>query len=170
MPNKVNVIVGRFQVAELHQGHIDMINHFDMTCDHLIIFLGHPFDHKYFTEKNPIPFYHRKQMILEQFPKAQILPISDYPNNDLLWVKNLDEMVKENLRSNEYAMMCGSRDSFLHIYKNSGGKHATVAYHNELYSKDESGTNQREQIKHNHFHNSLDFRKGIIYSVTNSKL
>lgn len=163
MTKKVGIIVGRFQVAELHPGHQHLLMTAHKETDHVIIFLGSA--DQYFTKKNPLPYYHRKNMLIEYLPEAQIIPLNDIPGSDQLWTHKLDEEIGKYIRSNEEPILYGSRDSFITIYEDNDGKYST-RFVNELEGY--SGTKDREQVT-NVFYNSPDYRKGIIYTVLNSK-
>jgi bifunctional NMN adenylyltransferase/nudix hydrolase len=62
----VGVIVGRFQVPELHDAHKDLIETVCDKHDKVIIFLG--LSPLMVTRENPLDFESRKQMILESSP------------------------------------------------------------------------------------------------------
>lgn len=59
----IGVIVGRFQVNELHPGHLELIN--DVTARHkrMIVFLG--VAPVLVTRNNPLDFITRKEMLLQ---------------------------------------------------------------------------------------------------------
>lgn len=164
MKRKVAIIIGRFQVAELHDGHKLLIETAISESDHVIVFLGSA--KEYFTEKNPLPYYHRKQMIIKAYPNVQVIPLDDIPGDDRKWTLHLDVKIDELLRSNEEAILYGSRDSFIGIYENNFGNFKTKYVLSPI--QEESGTAQRAAIK-NVFYDSPDYRKGIIYAVLNSK-
>lgn len=162
----VGIIVARFQVAELHEGHKYLIDHAREMTDRIIIFLGCPQYSNYFTSKDPLPYEHRKGMILEDYPGPgiSIKPLFDV-NADSVWVELLDEQINGWTSPSEKPILYGSRDSFIRTYSKWGGKYSTT----EINPKGEfSGTKQREEIK-NTFHNSVDFRKGIIYTSLTDK-
>lgn len=161
MQPQVGIVVGRFQVAELHDGHKALIQTAIDNSQHVIVFLGS--SREYFTERNPLPYYHRKMMIVEQFPNVQVQPLADVLQSDHEWVKNLEQAIKAFTKGTEKIVLYGGRDSFIDIYKMAGGKY-------QCYEVPEveglSGTKERTAIK-NIFYNSVDFRKGIIYTVLN---
>ena len=161
MKKQVGIIVGRFQVAELHDGHKYLIQTAIDNSEHVVIFLGHA--PEYFTEKNPIPYFHREWMIKEAFPNVQTRMLPDMPLSDEDWVKNLEKNILNLIKSNEKPILYGSRDSFVDTYVQNGGKFQTITI---VGKGDYSGTEDRLKIK-NIFHNSVDFRKGIIYTVYN---
>lgn len=149
----VGVMVARFQVDELHQGHMGLI---DKVCENhnkVIIFLG--VSNVPNTKRNPLDFATRRAMIQEYAPDAVILPIKDSRSNEA-WSKNLDGMI--NLTFGEVsALLYGSRDSFIPHYK---GKYTTT----ELISDVEiSGTEIRNKISRE-ICESRDFRAGVIHA------
>src|SRR5579859_5244904 len=88
----VGVIVGRFQVHELHDAHKTLINEVLERHDKVIVFLGlSPLMN---TQENPLDFQARKQMLLAEFPSLNILYIKDR-NSDELWSKDLDAKISD---------------------------------------------------------------------------
>lgn len=166
MKKKVAIIVARFQVDELHDGHKKLIQTALDQTDYVIILLGQ--SKEAFTPKNPLPFYHRKHMILDVYPhtlhRMQILPIDDIPGDDKTWVKALDDRIETLVRPHEEAILYGSRDSFINTYQENEGIHKTVLVEQ---LGEFNGTEQRASIK-NVFYTSRDFRRGIIYTVLNN--
>ena len=67
----IGVVVGRFQVHELHQAHRDLLDH--VTAEHrkVVVVLGlSPLMN---TISNPLDFEARKQMIQAEYPNAIVL-------------------------------------------------------------------------------------------------
>lgn len=160
LDNNVGVIIGRFQVHELHKGYLDLINSVSESHDCMIIFLGINDDK--FTPSNPLPFVCRRDMISQSFPNAIVLPIQDCESNEL-WVKNLDSMIVSVTNKDDKVMLYGSRDSFVDTYRAFNGLFNCCELSPEVK---QSGSEIRMEIKRNAI-NSSDFRRGIIYSVIN---
>ncbi len=152
----VGVIVGRFQVHQLHEAHIDLIDSVKKNHDEVIIFLGlSPVRN---TINNPLDFKSRKKMINEAFPDIQIYYIEDCPD-DHVWSSNLDSQLSKWLNPSQTATLYGSRDSFLKCYH---GKFSTCELESEFFI---SGTEIRRQVA-NSYSPTKDYRAGMIAATT----
>lgn len=150
------VMVGRFQVHALHDGHLELINLVRSMHKRVVIFLGvAPFK---FTQSNPLDFVIRKRMIEGKFPDVTCLPIYDTAS-DQVWGEELDKQIA--LVSNGASVtLYGGRDSFVPHYS---GRHKPV----ELQLPgDHSGTKQRASVN-SQVLDSSEFRQGVIYAVHN---
>jgi len=107
----VGVAIGRFQIDELHEGHIAMLNTIMNNHKKVIIFLGVPAGEG--GHRNPLDFQTREKMIKELYPSAIIMPIKDN-RSDEVWSKNVDTLI--DLTFGEAAILYGSRDSFLSYF------------------------------------------------------
>lgn len=152
------VIVGRFQVAELHPGHRDLI---DRVCDRhrkVVILLGvSPVAN---TANNPLDFESRKSMILQVYPQVTVLYVKD-THDDALWTKAVDGIIGDILTPTQSALLYGSRDSFIKHYE---GRWPT--YELPAYVPEQSGTAIRAEIGRES-RNSLDWRAGVIWASRN---
>lgn len=153
----VGVIVGRFQVPELHDGHKDLIEFVKSRHDRVIIFLG--LSPCKCTVNNPLDFEARKQMILKEYPDITILYIKD-TMSDEVWSQKLDEMIEDIIGPNQKAILYGSRDSFIRHYF---GKFDTYEYKQRLFI---SGTEIRKKVSAK-VKSSPEFRMGVIWAVNN---
>jgi len=155
---EVGVIIGRFQVPFLHEGHLTLISEVLSTHKKTIILLGVPKIQN--TTKNPLDFASRKAMIQKLFPSVLILPIRDN-RSDERWSQEVDQMVVVPFGEKK-TLIYGSRDSFIPHYS---GKFTVV----ELESSGEhSGTNVRYEVAKESL-DSSDFRSGIIYQTFNQR-
>jgi bifunctional NMN adenylyltransferase/nudix hydrolase len=155
----VGVIVGRFQVPELHEAHQDLIQAVCEAHDKVVVFLGlssvgAP------TKENPLDFQARKQMLLEKFPQLNILYIKDLPSDEL-WSRNLDGKVQDVVTPNQKPVLYGGRDSFIARYS---GKYPTLELEPEVYVNF-SGTETRRTVARMSTHASPEFRKGVIWTT-----
>ena len=151
------VIVGRFQVHELHSAHINLIQSVLDRSHNVVIVLGlSPLKH---TRSNPLDFQARKQLILEAFPEVTVAYIRDIPC-DKAWSLRLDDMVKEMVPHSNTIALYGSRDSFIEHYY---GGFDTVELETDQWV---SGTETRNQISRS-TRNSPDFRAGVVYGAFN---
>jgi bifunctional NMN adenylyltransferase/nudix hydrolase len=70
----VGILVGRFQVPQLTQGHIDLIQQVVENHSKTIIFLG--LSPLKCSLRNPLDFETRKQLILDKFPSVHgLIPL-----------------------------------------------------------------------------------------------
>lgn len=153
IPNSdVAVIVGRFQVHELHDGQKDLINTVCQRHDRVIVFLGlSPLRN---TTNNPLDFNTRRIMIKESFPDIEVYYVEDCNSNEV-WSKNLDRQLEKWLKPHQTVTLYGSRDSFISSYS---GKYPTCELESSVYV---SGTEVRKRIS-NTFHPSKEMRAGMI--------
>jgi bifunctional NMN adenylyltransferase/nudix hydrolase len=118
------VIVGRFQVHELHEAHRELIRLVRTLHDRVIILLG--CSPAGLTKCNPLSFEVRKRMLEAEFRKytsevtsdVTILPLIDR-RDDEVWSRSLDEEVSKVV-NNGTVTLYGGRDSFVPHYK---GRH-----------------------------------------------
>ena len=153
----VGVIVGRFQVHELHEAHRDLIESVIARHDRTIIFLG--LSELRNTKRNPLDFNARKQMLLCQYPDIEIHYVNDQPD-DKVWSRNLDSQLKKWLAPGQTALLYGGRDSFIKHYH---GKYATCELEPEVYI---SGSQLRKMISAKTMA-SKEFRAGAIWASNN---
>jgi bifunctional NMN adenylyltransferase/nudix hydrolase len=155
----VGVIVARFQVAELHEAHKELIDTVIANHAKVLIFLG--LSSVRGSIYDPLDFQPRKQMILEAYPhdKFPNLTIAYVKDNrsDADWSKKLDEQIKDSLSPADTVVLYGSRNSFLTHYS---GKFDT----RELQAtRHVSGTELRAKIAQAPQSNP-QFRAGAIWA------
>lgn len=156
MAKRIGVIVARFQVHKLHEGHIHLIDSVYEKCDELIILLGEPARR---SQKNPLSFGVRMAMIYETYPAPLIFKLYDNPSNQA-WSENLDKIVSAIASNTEdvEVTLYGSRDSFKSCYS---GKYP-VEDIPELEGF--SGSDSRSDVLQTSFTQmDSNFRAGIIY-------
>jgi bifunctional NMN adenylyltransferase/nudix hydrolase len=151
-PADCGVVVGRFQVNELHEAHIDLINSVTQKHDRVLIFLGNSIIRN--TTSNPLDYRARRAMIADKFPNVEIHYINDNPS-DIAWSKNLDKLIAEQLLPTQTVTLYGSRDSFLKCYN---GKFNTCELEATTFI---SGTEVRRRVSNNYPATS-DYRAGMI--------
>ncbi len=152
----VGVIVGRFQVPELHEGHLDVIEYVCSNHDKVLLFLG--LSPLKATPENPLDFQARRQMIAAQFPDIEILYIKDMWSDEI-WSKRLDEQIEDILTASQTALLYGGRDSFIEHYK---GKHPTQ----ELEAEQKvSGSEIRKEIGRNRTKATVEWREGATWAA-----
>lgn len=153
----VGVLVGRFQVHDLHQGHRDLIAAVRERHKRVLLFLGST-PGVLVTRRNPLDFQTRRLMIHEHFPEVDVLPLPDMPD-DAQWSAELDRRIGE-VSDGRSVLLYGSRDGFVPAYS---GRHSVI----ELASRHQvSGTEVRKSVS-NEVRRSADFRRGVIYAAYN---
>jgi bifunctional NMN adenylyltransferase/nudix hydrolase len=152
----IGVIVGRFQIAELHEAHKAIINEVATRHKKCIIFIG--VSPTLGTKESPLDFANRKTMIQKEFPDIIVAPLLDN-KSDMLWSKELDRMIKTIFPIGTVCLY-GGRDSFLKCY------HGNFEAREFPAGDYRSATDIRAEIG-KEVKDSLDFRKGIIYSTQN---
>lgn len=154
----VGILVGRFQVHELHQGHRDLIQHVVDRHDKVIIFLGlSPITP---SSNNPLDFEARKQMILKEFPDVIVAYLRDV-NSDDVWSADLTKQIRALTTPNQSVVIYGGRDSFINHYVGE----RRFPTQELLQAEHHSGTAIRRQIARSKVKSSEDFRAGVIWAT-----
>lgn len=155
----IGVMVARFQIHDLHEGHHHVIKQVIQNHKKTIIFLGVP---RFIgTRKNPLDFDTRKKMVQTDYPDAIILAIQDQSDNSR-WASELDRRIREVYPHGD-VLLYGGRDSFIPHYINGGGKFQTK----ELTSLGTYAGTDVRKIVSEEVKNSKDFRSGVIYHAYN---
>ena len=157
IPAEIAVIVGRFQVPELHEAHKELIQMVVDAHPRVLIFLG--LSPNKCTKNNPLDFQARKKMIEEAFPSVECFYIEDCPSDDL-WSKDLDKQIDRQIGPDKRVVLYGSRDSFIRFYH---GKYECVELIPDKYV---SGSEIRKRIGIK-VKNTPEFRAGVIWAVEN---
>jgi bifunctional NMN adenylyltransferase/nudix hydrolase len=152
----VGVIVGRFQIAELHEAHKAIIEEVMTRHKKCNIFIG--VSPTLGTKESPLDFASRKFMIQKEFHEAVITPILDN-KSDIAWSKELDRTIRAIFPIGSVCLY-GGRDSFLRCY------HGNFEAREFPASDYRPATDIRAEIG-KEIKNCANFRKGIIYSTQN---
>ena len=156
----IGIIVGRFQVSSLHPGHVDLIDSVRFRHNKVIIVLGSsPLKA---TKNNPLDYTSRKSMINEKYPDILVLNIKDN-ESDIIWSKNLDELITDFIPPECNVVIYGSRDCFAKFYF---GKFPVKELIPEQIN---SGTELRIKDSFN-TKDSEDFRCGVIWTTQNQSI
>lgn len=151
------VIIGRFQVADLHDGHRELINSVVDRHRKVVILLGiSPLAN---SMTNPLDFEARKQMILAEYPFITVLYVKDV-NNDDVWSKTVDSIIGDVLSPTQTALLYGSRDSFIKHYNGRFDTYELPTAHTR------SGTELRAEIGRE-AKDSAEWRAGVIWASCN---
>lgn len=157
----VGAIVGRFQLADLHEAHKFLIDTVVNNHKKSIILLG--VTRAIGTAENPIripsrenilDFQSRLYMLQEEYPNTVIVSVQD-KEDDHVWSKQVDDKIRE-IFPTEKVLLYGGRDSFVPYYH---GKFPTKCLDPKIYI---SATMQRNMISKEVLKDS-NFRRGQIY-------
>lgn len=153
----VGVMIGRFQVPSLHDGHREVLDFIASRHDKVLVVLGNT-GHEQSTQSNPLDHIARTQMLREEYPDFEYAYIQDQPNDDN-WSHWLDRIVKQHLTASQNAVLYGSRDSFIPHYD---GRYPVI----ELETDNPlSGTEIRRLVKQSRPKNSKEWREGVVYGA-----
>lgn len=152
----VGAIVARFQVPELTEGHVALIDHVRKLHGRVMVLMG--CSPTLGSKRNPLDFPVRQKMLQDKYPDLIVLPIHDM-GDDYKWSNQLDGIVR-GICPMGTVTLYGGRDSFIPHYK---GNSKTVEL--EL-GFSPSGTDVRN-VTANRIRISSDFRAGIIYAYSN---
>ena len=153
----VGVIIGRFQVPDLHEGHRDLIDTVRNKHKKVLMFVCSTRGVRN-TRRNPLDYYTRMKMIQEHYPEVAFIPLWDIPGDDNAWSKVVDTKVRETFGDHVSAVLYGSRDAFIPYY------FGTFPVVELADSFDISGTEARAAVSDEVRQSSL-WRKGIIYAA-----
>lgn len=153
---QLGVIIGRFQVPDLHEGHKKLIEHVLKEHGQVLILIG--CSAVLGSKRYPLDYMSRERMIKEAFPDVMVAPLADM-QTDEAWTQQVDGMVNLMCPLGR-VVLYGGRDSFIPHYK---GRYKTFEIELELAP---SGTDVR-QVSANRLRVSSDFRAGVIYALTN---
>jgi len=154
---EVGVLVGRFQVDELHRGHKELISSVVEKHKKVILFLG--LSPARVTRNNPLDFESRKQMILSEYPNVNVLYIKDVPSDDV-WSENLDQQIRDLVGPLATVMLYGGCESFINHYT---GEHPTTEVNETEFT---SGTSARKKLGAS-VKADPAFRAGVVWAAYN---
>lgn len=152
------VLVGRFQVHDLTEGHMELIRTVRGRHTRTIIFIGTA--PSGMTRHNPLDFIARKGMIQARFADITVIPLGD-TETDEQWSRILDSKIQEFVGYGDVTLY-GSRDSFIPHYS---GRFKPVELTLPV-SAEISSTAARQQLT-NAVIESADFRAGVIHAAMN---
>lgn len=158
----IGVIVGRFQVPALTDGHKEILEHC-LAAGHEtnIIVLGIPPEDVRSTKNNPIPYKARAQMLREEYgDRFCIAYVKDVPTDEE-WSRNLDRVIMDVTGGDDSVVLYGSRSSFIEHYR---GRYDTEVYEQRVTV---SGTEVRESAVHSG-ETSKGFRLGCVFATQRS--
>ena len=151
--DSVGVIIARFQVKQLHEGHRHLIGHVMAQHQSVVVLLGYRDIQLNDVHSLDVPT--RTLMINEAYPNITVLPLLD-TGDDATWSKKVDEVLAT--AGVAEPILYGSRQSFIPHYV---GKHRCVEVEPVAAS---SGTELRKTVAQTPLA-SEDFRAGVIYAA-----
>ena len=157
-PADVGVIVGRFQVDQLHEGHKALFNYVAKRHARWIVVLG--VSAMPGGRRNPLDLSARIKMIRDTYPQAEIASVNDQ-YDDISWSVALDDALNPFIAPHQSVVLYGGRDGFVTHYH---GKYPTQIL--EGGCPDITATNVRHQVMQI-TRDTADFRAGVIYGVNN---
>jgi len=156
---EVGVVIGRFQVESLHEGHRYLINEAFRHHKKVIIFIGCARIQG--TKYDPLDYPTRERMLRAAYPDALILPVHDMLSDEE-WSRELDKQIRGVVPNLTGARLYGGRDSFKTHYQ---GDFTAVDIESGIQYM--NGREQREAIGRA-VRSTSDFRAGVIYSTQNA--
>jgi bifunctional NMN adenylyltransferase/nudix hydrolase len=123
---KYGVFIGRFQ--PLHAGHLNSINKIVEQGLIPVILIGSAQERG--TEKNPLSFVERRNLIEKEIPNVITRPLKDFKSNED-WAKNVIHTlwsISHNIKEFTFFFHNKEEDKYDFTYKD-------IKYKNESYSK-----------------------------------
>ena len=158
MKEQVGVILGRFQIDELHSGHVALLDYVKERYDRMMILVGvRPAEQ---SDTNPLSFEARLAMLKEACPKAYILPVVDMRSDDE-WSKQVDKLIQTVYGYGCKAVFHVGRDSFAPQYS---GKYSIEEH--EFTVHDYTSTEVRDSLRVDVL-NTPAARAGAIHAIMN---
>lgn len=152
----VGVVVGRFQVPELHEAHKQIINIAKLSHKNYIVFIACTSVKG--SDRDPLDFDTRAAMVRYQFPDAIIKPIHDNPC-DKAWSKNLDGEIVSLFGKTPVTLYSGDKG----FADNYHGRYKVKQFKEINFYR---GTELRE-IQGKIVPTTKEGRCGVIYGVVN---
>jgi bifunctional NMN adenylyltransferase/nudix hydrolase len=163
----VGVVVGRFQVSDLHPGQLAVLDHAANSHNKLLILVGVA---PVVSKRDPLDFPTREAMLRADYPRAVILPQYDM-EDDKEWSRQLDTTVRRLFPQDKATLYVG-RKSFLPHYRGSL-PHVQAVLEGDPEGEI-SGERDRQYLAgtiHGTFGTGLSdgpsFRHGVIYGQMN---
>jgi len=148
------VVIGRFQTPELHLGHRDLFQTVADLHDNILVIVGNR--PAALNANNPLPFLVRRQMILNHYPKAIVVPQTDMME-DQSWEKAIDTLIRSVIGMAPACLYTG-RDSGIKGHYN--GAYPVVEL--QLPHPELSASEVRQSIRPI---NEYSFRAGMVYAA-----
>jgi bifunctional NMN adenylyltransferase/nudix hydrolase len=154
----VGVLVGRFQVPDLHEAHRELIDKVAGWHKKFLLMLG--CSPTLVTRRNPLDFQSRKLMINAHYPEIPIVPLMDCADDDE-WSRDLDRRVREVFPVGTVTLY-GGRDSFIPHYHGQFSCQEVEPSSYRIFS----GSSERKSASLE-VGSSSDWRAGVVYAAYN---
>ncbi len=160
----IGVVVGRFQIDELHDGHIQLFRAAVQNTDVLCVVLGTT--ENLGSKRNPLDFVTRKAMVDQTFAgmnfsrKPLVVLAAKDDASDKVWSENLDAVLRATFPGDRVKLY-GSRDSF--------SKHYAGSFQ-QVYVDSNCDATASSRVRLDLAGTPLptrDFRRGVIYGAYN---
>ena len=152
----IGVVIGRFQVPDLHDAHYELIETVRKRHKSVLVLVGQ--SAAIGTKENPLPYVLRAQMIQSAFPGVFISPLLDMPNDED-WSQQVDRLVRTHFQHGTVRIY-GGRGSFIPHYT---GAFPTFEFPLRTTG---DGTAVRKDVGRS-YENDPMFRKGVIWASQN---
>jgi bifunctional NMN adenylyltransferase/nudix hydrolase len=159
----IGVIIGRFQVPQLTEGHKALLKYVFNENDALVVYLG--VAPVFGTKRNPMSYGMRAAMLSDYFTAdlfgnkmVYIEPLLDMPDSRT-WADHIDRRLTACFPGDTIKLY-GGRDSCLGVYQAAGGKLATSLDFNSL-----PGNGSDVRASQQPIDDSEEFRAGVIYAT-----
>lgn len=163
--SNIGVVVGRFQIDQLHDGHQAIIRQARVENDGLLVIVGdNPLPT---TAQNPLSVGARIKMVEDYlietnlYQQSSVTSLPDHPD-DQVWSERLDEIIQWSLQEGDTATIYHGRDTTATYYS---GSHPMKEIDELILS---SSTNRRAYIgKRQWLMDGAAFRRGVIWANQN---
>lgn len=151
---KLGVVIGRFQVAELSDGHRALLDRAFAESAEVLVLIGST--ESVGTKRNPMPYRVRAKMLIAAYPQAMVHELPDHPS-DGAWADTVDRAINAFLRGT-VALYFGHESGALQAYRDNGA-------YSDIREVDVSGPHGEELRAAVMPIDSADFRAGMIYQT-----
>lgn len=157
MSQSLGVVIGRFQIDDLHAGHRALLNEVSSRHDDMLVLVG--FNGALANARDPLSFALRCQMINESYPDAYVAALADHPSN-AEWSASVDRHINTLLAAlgADTAVLYGSRDCFMASYSGA-------FYCEQLTFTHRQSASERRQALAAVSVSSEEFRAGVIHAA-----
>jgi len=154
----IGVLVGRFQVPDLHAGHQELIGKVAAWHRKVLLVLG--CSPNLVTRRNPLDFQARKLMINAHYPEIPIVPLMDCADDDD-WSRELDRRVREVYPVGTVTLY-GGRDSFIGHYHGQFPCQEVEPSSYRVFSGSSERKSASLEVRSN-----WEWRAGVVYGAYN---
>lgn len=147
----IGVVIGRFQIAALHEGHVALLSAVAAKSSRLVVLVG--YSEAPLNRRDPLPVFCRMDAIRAVFPQAILVALPDH-QDDKSWSATVDALLAPLATSG--FVIHGGRDSCLKHY------HGRWPTEELLLDVSVSGTVVREATDLGW---SFEFRTGMVHAA-----